>query len=288
MTIFRNHGNRLRVSGLNYSRMAFVNKKLSVVSIAGICVSFLIAGCAGIAKEQGASSLLPEIDVVQVKENSDQALKLAQDAKLSIDAINTKLTELDNKLVVLSDEVSSVSLAKIEELENRLTLLVEAYKDLQAQVKSIEILPQVKGKGPGSAATFTPSSASDILNTSAEYESYNNGLKAFNARNYELAFKLFTETLAKFPAGTYADNCQYWMGECQYATGDYAAAIGAFKKVFSYSNSSKADDAQMKIGLSFLKLGKYSDAKTELKNLIDRYPASEYIERAKKYLGEIK
>ena len=29
-------------------------------------------------------------------------------------------------------------------------------------------------------------------------------------------------------------------------------------------------------------------AKEELKKLIDRYPASEYLERAKKYLAEIR
>jgi tol-pal system protein YbgF len=264
-------------------------RKSVIIQLAAAAAGLgLLAGCAGSLKDQNSSTLLPEIDVVQVKENSDEALKLAQEAKLSIDAINTKLVELDNKMILLSEEVSSVSLAKIEEIENRLTLLIEAYKDLNAQVQSMEVLPQVKAKGTGSAATFTPSTASDILKTSSEYESYNNALKAFNARNYELALSNFSETIKKYPAGTYSDNCQYWVGECQYASGDYAAAINSFKKVFSYANSSKADDAQLKVGLSYLKLGQYGAAKTELKTLIDRYPASEYVERAKKYLAEIK
>ena len=89
----------------------------SVVSVVAALV--LLGGCAA-SMEQGAGSeaLLPEIDVVQVKENSEEALRLAQEAKLDIDVINTKLTEIDNKLISFQDDLSSVSPAKIEEIEN--------------------------------------------------------------------------------------------------------------------------------------------------------------------------
>jgi tol-pal system protein YbgF len=266
-----------------------VKTKLIIFCLCALAATVWFAGCAASAKEQSATSLLPEIDVVQVKENSDQALKIAQEAKMGVDAINTKLTELDNKIILLGEEVSSVSIAKIEELENRQALLVEAFKDLQAQISAIEVMPQVRaGRKPGSTATFNPSSSEGILKTTSEYESYNNGLKAFNSRNYEQAIGLFNETLTKYPNGTYGDNCQYWIGEGYYAMGDFASAIGAFKKVFAYANSSKADDAQLKIGLCHLKLGQYGPAKLELQALIERYPGSEYVGKAKKYLAEIK
>jgi outer membrane protein assembly factor BamD (BamD/ComL family) len=40
--------------------------------------------------------------------------------------------------------------------------------------------------------------------------------------------------------------------------------------------------------MAYMKMGQTALAKSELKTLIDRYPASEYVARAKKYLSEIK
>jgi len=244
-----------------------------------------LAGCAGSMKKVDNEALLPEIDVVQVKENSDEALKLAQEAKLDVEALSTKLTELDNKVVLLSEEVSSVSSAKIEELENRLSLLVEAYKDLQAQVKILQAMPVTR---PRNDPTFKPSSASDILNPSTEYDSYQNGLRSFNNRNYQEALKIFTSVVEQFPSGKYTDNAYYWTGECHYALNDFASAVASLQKVFTFKNSTKGDDAQLKIGLCYLKMGQQGLAKDEFKKLVDRYPASEYVTRAKKYLEELK
>ena len=271
--------------------MKQLKNTLILIGTAGIL--WLLTGCAGTARtsKPGSEAILPEIDVIQVKENSEEALKLAQETKLDADVLNSKVTEIDNKLVGLSEDVSSVSLAKIEEIENRLSLLIEAFKDLQAQVTAIQNAPAPKYAKPASSsgpATFSPSGASSILSNSPEYDSYQNALRAFNGRNYDAALKLFSEMLKQFPQGSYADNSRYWSGECYYALRDFANAIASFKKVFEFKNSSKADAAQLKIGMSYLKMGQAALAKTELKTLIDRYPASEYVSRAKKYLSEIK
>jgi tol-pal system protein YbgF len=257
-----------------------------------LLLTSLFLGCAGTPKHKPSSeTLLPEIDVVQVKENSEEALKIAQETKLDVDVLNNKATELDNKLIALTEDVSSVSVAKIEEIENRLTLLVEAFKDLQAQVTALQNAPvqrSAKSSGPQASATFSPASASKALSRSTEYDTYQNALRVFNARNYDQALKAFSDIIKQYPQGSYVDNCYYWNGECSYALRDYANAIASFKKVFDYKNSSKADAAQLKIGMSYMKMGQTALAKTELKTLIDRYPASAYVSRAQKYLSEMK
>jgi tol-pal system protein YbgF len=252
-----------------------------------------LVGCAGTARtpKTAAEAVLPEIDVIQVKENSEEALKIAQETKLDADVLNSKVAELDNKIVGLSEDVSNISLAKIEEIENRLSLLIEAFKDLQAQVTAIQNAPApkyVKPATPPAPATFSPSATSSLLSSSPEYDSYQNALRAFNSRNYEVALKLFADNIRQFPHGSYTDNCHYWSGECYYAQRDFAGAIASFKRVFDFKNSSKADEAQLKIGMSYMKMGQTALAKSELKTLVDRYPASEYVPRAKKYLSEIK
>jgi tol-pal system protein YbgF len=244
-----------------------------------------LCGCAASMEQRAANeALLPEIDVVQVKENSEEALKLAQEAKLDVELINTKLTEIDNKLVALTEDVSSVSLAKIEEIENRYALLVEAMKDLQQQISTLEVNPRVAKK----AATFSQSSASAILKSSGEYDMYQNGLRTFNSRNYKEAMEVFNKVLAEYEGGTYSDNCHYWIGECYYGLREYANAVTSFNKVFSFANTSKSDDAQLKIALSYLKMGQQVTAQAEFQKLLDRYPTSEYVPRVKKYLEEMK
>jgi tol-pal system protein YbgF len=253
---------------------------------------FLLIGCAGSMKQIENEALLPEIDVIQVKENSDEALKLAQEAKLDVEVLSNKITDIDNKLIVLSEEISSVSAAKIEEIENRLSYLVEAFKDLQAQIKVLETMPVYTPKTPVKPVqkgdpTFSPSSAADLI-TTPEYDVYQTALRTFNNRQYDQAIKLFNDMLNQYPTGQYADNACYWKGECFYAIADFASAIASFKKVSEFKDSPKADDAQLKIGLSFLKMGQQGPAVEELKKLVDRYPGSEYVTRAKKYLDEIK
>jgi tol-pal system protein YbgF len=258
-------------------------------SIAVCALSLWFFGCASTAKQVQDKALLPEIDIVQLKENSDEALKIAQEAKLDVQVVNSKLTEMDNRMVVLTEEVSNVSLAKIEEIENRLALLIEAYKDLQQQIASLEVLPGVRskqGKPSGPPPTFSPSSASGLV-TSSEYEAYQNALRVFNDREYDKAMKLFADLLEKYAGGAYAANSQYWIGECYFTQGKYAEAIAAFQKVFAYANTTKADDAQLKVGLAYLKMGQKQQAKEALNQLINRYPSSEYVPRAKKYLAEL-
>jgi tol-pal system protein YbgF len=256
-----------------------------------LSIALMLFGCAGTAPKPTTEAILPEIDVVQVKENSEEALKIAQETKLDVEVINNKLTEIDNKLVTLTDDVSSISVAKIEEIENRLSLLVEAFKDMQAQVTALQNAPAGRpaarpaAKGP---ATFSPAASASALTSNTEYDSYQNALRMFNSRNYDKAFQLFSDIIKQFPAGTYTDNCWYWSGECWYAQNDYAKAISQFVKVFDFKSSSKADDAQLKIGMCYMKMGQSALAKGEFKKLVDRYPASEYVPRAQKYLSEIK
>lgn len=247
----------------------------------------LFIGCAAQTKHLENEALLPEIDVVQVKENSDQALKLSQEIKLDVDAMNTKLNENDNKISTLSDEVSSVSTAKIEEIENRLSLLIEAFKNMQAQLKTMETMPLRNQKASSSPQdpTFSPSSQSI---GSAEVDLYNTGLRGFNSRNYQDAIKIFSDVLARFPSGEYSDNCNFWIGECFFSMGEFTSAIKSYEKVLAFKNSSKADDALFKTGITYNKMGQQTLARQELEKLINRYPASEYVGRAKKYLEEIK
>lgn len=274
--------------------MRRVSKRHKTVWMLGLFgMALLFAGCAETLPQVESEAVLPEIDVVQVKENSDEALRLAQETKMELDVLSAKVTELDNRIILLSEEVSTISAAKIEELEAKLALLTEAYKDLQNQLNTVErttlrTSSKPKKRNSTAQATFSPASAADLLTSSPEYHLYQNGLKVFNARNYKQAVKVFSELLNKYPEGSYLDNAHFWIGESYYRLGLFDKAVTAFSEVFAFPNSSKADDAQFKIGLAYQKMGQTAQAKAELGKLIDRYPASEYVERARRYSSNLK
>ena len=104
----------------------------------------LVGGCAAPAHQAADESLLPEIDVMQVKDKSDEALKLSQEVNLDVEVLSTKIADLDNRVIALSDEISSVSSAKIEELETRIALLTEALKDIKAGAAQLPVAELVE------------------------------------------------------------------------------------------------------------------------------------------------
>ena len=80
----------------------------------------------------------------------------------------------------------------------------------------------------------------------------------------------------------WADNAQYWTGECYYGLGKYRQALTAFTKVFAYRKTEKADDAQLKIARCYLGLDEKSKALSSFQKLLDEYPESEYLSKAQK------
>ena len=175
------------------------------------------------------------------------------------------------------------------ELADRLSELQTASGDLATRVMSLsEQLEEVRkqlGAVQGSpAGEETPRSA-DALDLGRVYEK---GLMDYNARRYAEAKERFGEVLAGDPEGDLADNALYWLGECDYALGDHRAALESIQKVFLYPKTEKADDAQLKLGLSYLRLGDRQNALIELKRLTVDHPQSEYLGRAQEMIRKLR
>jgi len=271
--------------------MRYFGIRTACLCAVAVLVFALAAGAQ--SKRRGSAetdAILPQIDVIRVKESSDEALRTANEVKREVARLNAKLVELDNRILLLSEEVSKVSTAKIEELETRLALLTEAYKDMHIMLQSLEahVRPAPKPAAKPNTATFTTTASGDLVLSSPEYDLYQSGLRLFNSRSYEKAITMFADCLAKFPDGEYRDRARYWIGECQYQLGNMEQAIEEYKKVFTYTNSTKADAAQFQIALAHQKLGQTERSRAEFRRLIERYPASSYVERAKKYLADLK
>ncbi len=260
--------------------------------ICALFAAYFLSGCASAppAVPEG-DVLLPEIDIVQVKESSDEAIKIAQESKLDVEVLNSRLTEINHQLVNFSEEMASVSSAKIEEMENKMTVLTEEvkniYKELDSLRKKCNTPPRKTQPAIFESSTFGPGSADRLMSLSQDERRYRQAQSFFNAGQFVNAVVAFKEALKAAPEGKNAPDCQYWIGECYFKLSQYAYAIANYKKVFSYSKSDKADDAQMRIAISYSKLGDNEQAVVEFKNLLKIYPQSEYADEARKLISQL-
>ncbi|HNW58771.1 MAG TPA: tol-pal system protein YbgF [bacterium] len=125
--------------------------------------------------------------------------------------------------------------------------------------------------------------AGDTLSGGFSYN-YEEALKAFYARDYKKAAANFSSLLTSYPTHTLASNCQYWIGECLFAMHDYQQASSAFQAIFNYENTTKKDDATLMLGRCYYAINDKTNARDYFQAVIDKYPGSEYIEKARQWL----
>ena len=120
-------------------------------------------------------------------------------------------------------------------------------------------------------------------------DKYSAALTSFNNGKYMDALTSFDELSRTDPSSPYAANFLYWKGESLYALRQYDEAIRTFHDVLNkYPTSSKADDAEFKIGAAYEKLGDKMNARSAYNRLILSFPESEYRSRAETRLNKLR
>jgi TolA-binding protein len=74
---------------------------------------------------------------------------------------------------------------------------------------------------------------------------------------------------------------------CYFAIGKYYEAVAEFQKVYAFANSNKTNDAQLMIGIAFLKSGEKELARAELSMLVGFGPQTSSAKKAQRYLKMI-
>jgi TolA-binding protein len=245
--------------------------------LASVSLVFL-TNCASSGRQFAESSVLPEIDVLQMKENADIALKLSQQSKLDIDALNTRVAEVERMIVDLRNTIATLPLARMKETEDQLLALAERITFLQQDIEK-------RGRVP--TFTLQQQRSEPRIQLPPAPEAYLLGTRAFDSRDYSSAMNFFRRVIADHPDGIYTDDAYYWIGESHYQLGDYAQAIAHFQKVFTFLNTDKADAAQFGLANSYLKLGDTRQAVSEYRKMEILYPNSPLTQKAKLTLRKL-
>ena len=102
---------------------------------------------------------------------------------------------------------------------------------------------------------------------------YREALTALRAGHDAAALAGFRKFLTRSPHHSYADNAQYWIGECYYDLKQYKAAVREFRRVVErYPHGNKVPEAMLKIGVSQLATGDGREGRQQLESLRRMYP----------------
>lgn len=118
-------------------------------------------------------------------------------------------------------------------------------------------------------------------------DKYHEGRRQFESYNYQGCIETMSALLEENPNHPLADNAQYWIGESYYGLKQYQKAVLEFQKVFAFDKPDKFDDAQLMIGLSYVRLEQTEMARSTFGEFLDTYNGSEYTGIAKRYYYNI-
>mgnify|MGYP002639630244 CR=1 FL=1 len=182
----------------------------------------------------------------------------------------------------VQDSANYDILSQLVLLENKIISLTNSFNELMAMPSPTT---QNVIRTP---VQQTPVSSAPVA-AKMDYETYKqhyiDALSAYQNGDFMGAIDDFEMLIQNDPQHEYADNAQYWLGECYYALDEYGRAIDAFRKVINFADTNKADAAQFKIGYSYLNSGDKARGYDELERLLDMYPESSLREKVKQILA---
>ena len=196
-----------------------------------------------------------------------------------LENLRSEVERLETILEKRSEQVDS--LRRI--IDNRNARLAELQRRKTGGSLFSEPTP-VLAESPGS--TPKPVATVSTVGT-AVAEKYNMGRSQFESFNYEGCIQTMSELLKSNPSSLLADNAQYWIGESYYGLKQYQKAILELQKVFSFNATDKYDDAQLMIGLCYVRLGQQEMARSTFGDFLETFAGSEYHNIARRYYENI-
>ncbi|HEV2341761.1 MAG TPA: tol-pal system protein YbgF [Candidatus Acidoferrales bacterium] len=222
--------------------------------------------------------------------------KAFQDAQANSGASNSSVTQ---QMTGISDNMADMQ-ARVAKLSQQLADIQSTLQTINAKVSApapTQAAPTSQGTGgdaPGSTQpagggqpTATNQPASSLQPISGD-TLYNNAVRDYNSRHYDLAHQELSDYLRNFPDGPLAANAQFYLGELAYTQHEYSAAIEAYDKVIvNYRHSPRVAPAMLEKGRAYVQLGKRTSAKSEFRELIRMFPETDEAKAAQTELRRI-
>jgi TolA-binding protein len=245
------------------------------------------------------STLDSRFGVVQhlAEQTADNANQMTAAVNALQQKINAQSEAGNGKLDTVSGQVQSLN-DSVDELKSRISKLDKTVQELQTQLQNIQTPPAAPLVAPGADQSAPPSDAgapssalpapvgSASTQTPPLKETYQAGLRDYNAARYGVSAGEFEDVVHYYPLDDLAGSAQFYLGEIAYRQQNYAEAVKRYNAVLEgFSGNPKASAAQLRKGLALLLEGKKDAGIHELRLLIQRHPQTPEAAQARAKLN---
>lgn len=241
----------------------------------------LAAGCAGLGAPPAAPDAPSKFDELS-RSQGRMELRLDEVTR-NLLALRERIEAQDTAIKVLREASREGKDAEREEPEPALPIVkVEPLAD----PKPPEVPPPLPRNPPSNQDASFVARAEAPADQTAASDLYRRAFNGFRENRFGQAILDFEDFLRRYPDHEYADNAQYWIGECYYSQKEYEEAVVQFGRVLDrYPRESKAPDALLKIGLCYQNLGDLEKARVFWRRLVSEHANTEAAGQARVLLG---
>lgn len=247
------------------------------------------------------------------QQTADQASQMTT----TVNALQQKLNAQDQaesgKVDTVSGQVQSLN-DSVDELKSRIAKLDKSIQDLQTQLQQMQQSQANAAAAPGAMPGTTPGAmpgaapgpggstpdtgapvggqaatapgAAPAVQAPPLEETFQAGLRDFNAGRYQLASSEFGDVVHYYPLDDMAGTSQFYLGEIAYQQQHYDEAVNDYNAVLEgFAGNAKAPAAQLHKAFALLALDKKQAGIQELRELIKRHPQTPEAARARSKLN---
>jgi len=205
------------------------------------------------------------------------------------EAMNGKLDSASGQAQSLNDSV--------DELKSRIAKLDKSIQDLQTQLQNIQNPPPAVAASPGAPGAngdtqaIAPAGAPALppaSQTPPLKETFQAGVRDYNAAKYEVAAGEFQDVLHFYPMDDLAGTAHYYLGEIDFHRNKLSDAVKSYNAVLEgFPGNAKASAAQLHKGMALLQMGRKEAGIHELRLLIQRHPQTPEAAQARTKLSAL-
>jgi TolA-binding protein len=245
------------------------------------------------------STLDTKFGVMQhlIEQTADNANQMNATVNALQQKLNAQNETIGGKVDTASGQVQSLN-DSVDELKSRIAKLDKSIQDLQGQLQNIQsgaapgagAATQNPGDGQGAAAMPPAGNPGAAANSATPplKETFQAGLRDYNAAKYSVATGEFQDVIHYYPMDDLAGSAQFYLGEIAYRQQDYQAALKSYNAVLEgFSGNAKAPAAQLHKGYALIQLKKTQSGVQELRLLIQRHPQTPEAAQARSKLNEL-
>jgi len=215
---------------------------------------------------------------------AQQTADNATQMNAAVNALQQKLAaqneSMNGKLDAASGQQQALN-DSVDELKSRIAKLDKSIQDLQTQLQNIQnpppavtapaTTPAPAGEAP--ATMPTAPGVPPMAQTPPLKETFQAGVRDFNAAKYEVASGEFQDVLHFYPMDDLAGTAHYYLGEIAYRHSKLSDAVKSYNAVLEgFPGNAKAPAAQLHKGMALLQMGRKDAGIHELRLLIQRHP----------------